>query len=248
MMTTRDHGKDLRNTTQWALAFLLGAAVTAAGCIAPGAQTNAGGAALKECGPEGQIDDFEDNNNQNHVVDGRGGYWYTYVDKVGSTVWPEAGEAGGTFTPSEGGFNSKFAGEVKGKIGTAAIVFGALGMNFVDPKSAFDASKYEGITFFAKRASNSTGKIRLKVPDVNTDEEGKVCSECFNDFGMDINLGEQWTRYTFPFRDMKQMEGWGAPRKAHIDASKLYGLQWQTQVQGADYDFSIDNVAFICKG
>jgi hypothetical protein len=47
---------------------------------------------------------------------------------------------------------------------------------------------------------------------------------------------------------MKQMEGWGAPRRAHIDPTKLFGMQWQTQVQGADYDFSIDDVAFICKG
>ena len=196
----------------------------------------------------GQIDDFEDNNNQNNVVDNRGGYWYTFVDKVGSTVWPEAGEAGGTFTPSEGGYNSKYAANFKGKIGTAAIVFGALGMNFQDPKAAYDASKYEGVTFFAKRGPNSTGKVRLKVPDANTDPEGGVCSECFNDFGSDLNLTEQWQRYVIPFRDMKQMEGWGAPRKAHIDPTKIFGMQWQVNVQGADYDMWIDNLGFICKG
>ncbi|MEO5768579.1 MAG: hypothetical protein ABIS92_09545 [Polyangia bacterium] len=244
MMTTRDP-----RFIALFFPFLVTGAVAAAGCVAPGAQTsNAAGGALKECGPEGAIDDFEDNNNQNNVVDGRGGYWYTYVDKVGSTVWPEAGEVGGTFTPSEPGYNSKFSGEVKGKLGTAAIVFGALGMNFVDPKGVYDASKYAGITFFAKRAPNSTGKVRLKVPDVSTDKDAGICGECFNDFGMDLNLTEQWQRFTFPFRDMRQMEGWGSPRKAHIDPSKLFGMQWQSQVQGADYDFSIDNVAFICKG
>jgi endoglucanase len=241
MMTTRD--------PRFLVLFLLAGAVAAQGCVAPGAvPENASGGALKECGAEGAIDDFEDNNNQNHVVDGRGGYWYTYVDKAGSTVWPEAGEAGGTFTPSEPGYNSKFAAEVKGKIGTAAIVFGALGMNFIDPKGIYDASKYAGITFFAKRAPNTTGKVRLKVPDISTEKEAGVCSECFNDFGVDLNLTEQWQRYTFPFRDMKQMEGWGMPRRPHIDPSKLFGLQWQTQVQGADYDFSVDNIAFICKG
>jgi endoglucanase len=226
----------------------LAAGVTlSSGCLTPATQ-GAQGAALKECGPTGQIDDFEDNNNQNTVVDNRGGYWYTFVDKAGSTVWPEAGEAGGTFTPSEGGYNSKYAGEVKGKIGTAAIVFGALGMNFQDPKAAYDASKYEGVTFFAKRGANSTGKVRLKVPDINTDKEGGICSECFNDFGADLNLTEQWQRFVLPFHDMKQMEGWGAPRKAHIDPTKLYGMQWQINVQGADYDIFIDNVGFICKG
>ncbi len=222
-------------------------ASTAAGCLVPPAE-GPKGSGMKECGPVGQIDDFEDNNNQNNVVDNRGGYWYTFVDKVGSTVWPEAGEAGGTFAPTEGGYNSKFGAEFKGKIGTAAIVFGALGMNFQDPKAAYDASKYEGLTFFAKRGPNSTGKVRLKVPDANTDPEGGVCSECFNDFGTDLNLTEQWQRFVIPFRDMKQMEGWGAPRRAHLDPTKIYGMQWQVNVQGADYDIFLDNVGFICKG
>jgi len=235
-----------RNALLSLLAIAAGVS-TASGCLVP-APEGPKGSGMKECGPMGQIDDFEDNNNQNNVVDNRGGYWYTFVDKVGSTVWPEAGEAGGTFTPSEGGYNSKYAAEFKGKIGTAAIVFGAVGMNFQDPKAAYDASKYEGVTFFAKRGPNSTGKVRLKIPDSNTDPEGGVCSECFNDFGTDLNLTEQWQRFVIPFRDMKQMEGWGAPRKTHIDATKIYGMQWQVNVQGADYDIFLDNVGFICKG
>ena len=235
-----------RNALLSLLVFAAGAS-SAAGCLVPPPEGPKGGG-MKECGPAGQIDDFEDNNNQNNVVDNRGGYWYTFVDKVGSTVWPEAGEAGGTFTPTEGGYNSKYAANFKGKIGTAAIVFGALGMNFQDPKAAYDASKYDGITFFAKRGPNSTGKVRLKVPDANTDPEGGVCSECFNDFGSDLNLTEQWQRFVIPFRDMKQMEGWGAPRKAHVDPTKIYGMQWQVNVQGADYDMWIDNLGFICKG
>src|SRR3569623_1347063 len=143
------------------LSLLVFAAGAAGGLVPPPEGPKGGG--MKECGPAGQIDDFEDNNNQNNVVDNRGGYWYTFVDKVGSTVWPAAGAAGGTFTPSEGGYNSKYAANFKGKLGTAAIVFGALGMNFQDPKAAYDASKYEGITFFAKRGPNSPGKVRLKV-------------------------------------------------------------------------------------
>ena len=227
-----------------ALAF---SAAATSGCLKPNPEA-AKGAALKECGPTGQIDDFEDNNNQNLVVDNRGGYWYTFADKTGTTVWPEVGDAGGTFTPSEGGYNSKYAAEFKGKIGTAAIVFGAVGMNFQDPKATYDASKYEGVTFFAKRGPNSTGKVRLKIPDKYTDPEGGVCSECFNDFGVDLNLSEQWTRYVLPFRDLKQLEGWGAPRKPHIDPTTLFGMQWQVNVPGADYDMFVDNVAFICKG
>ena len=73
--------------------FVAGTALVSSGaCVPPGARPEtAQGAALKECGPDGVIDDFEDNNNQINVVGDRGGYWYTYADKEGSTVWPEAG-------------------------------------------------------------------------------------------------------------------------------------------------------------
>jgi len=40
-----------------------------------------------------------------------------------------------------------------------------MGLNFLDPKEPYDASKYDGITFFAKRAASSTGKLVVKMPD-----------------------------------------------------------------------------------
>ena len=103
-------------------------------CVAPG-KTPALGVELGSCGPEGLIDDGEDGNNQNKTTGGRGGYWYTFKDRTGSTtVFPEAGEEGGAFAMSERGANgSKFAAHVKGHVGEGDIVFGAMGMNFVDP-------------------------------------------------------------------------------------------------------------------
>ena len=76
-----------------------------------------------------------------------------------------AGEDGGTFAMSEGGKSSQFAARFHGKIGTGAPLFGGMGMNFVDPKAPYDASKYAGISFWAKKGENSTPKVRLKVPD-----------------------------------------------------------------------------------
>jgi hypothetical protein len=52
---------------------------------------------LASCGADGLIDDGEDGNNQTKVVGGRGGYWYTFTEGHGTTVIPEAGEAGGQF-------------------------------------------------------------------------------------------------------------------------------------------------------
>src|SRR5664279_4001178 len=125
-----------------------GVALPIVACVPPGSTPDsAKAAALKECGPDGVIDDFEDNNNQISVIGDRGGYWYTYADKEGSTVWPEQGDKGGTFTVVEGGHESKFAVNVKGKLAAKPIVYAAMGLNFRDPKEPFDASAYVGIAF-----------------------------------------------------------------------------------------------------
>jgi endoglucanase len=85
----------------------------------------------------------------------------------------------------------------------------------------------------------------LKVPDANTDPEGRVCTECFNDFGADVELTEDWQQYVVPFDYMKQMPGWGAPRPAQVDSTRLYSLQFQVNELGANFDIFIDDVSFV---
>jgi hypothetical protein len=225
------------------------AASVAAGCVPPGTHVAPPGTvALKECGPEGAIDDMEDNNNQITVVGDRGGYWYTYADTKGSTVWPVPGDQGGTFTMVEGGHDSKFAAEMKGRLAGASIVYAAMGLNFLDPKEPLNASEFMGITFFAKRTKTSVSKLVIKIPDGNTDPDGQVCSDCFNDYGYTVNVGEEWQRFVLPFRDLAQEPFWGAPRKPHIDPKRIYAIHFEAKVSGGEYDFFIDDIAFICKG
>jgi endoglucanase len=213
--------------------------------IAPGAPIGSTG--LKECGQPGMIDDGEDGNNQNMPEGNRGGYWYTFRDKKGTVIEPVAGEDGGTFAMSEGGKSSQFAARFRGKIGTGAPLFGGMGMNFVDPKAPYDASAYAGISFWAKKGENSVAKVRLKVPDANTDPDGGVCAECFNDFGGDLTLTNEWKQYIYPWKSMKQMPGWGNPRKPHVSPSKIYGIQFQVNVPSANYDIYIDDIKFVCQ-
>ena len=238
-----------RKLAPFLLALVTVGGAASIGCVTPGSRPgNAASEALKECGPEGMIEDFEDGNNQINVVGDRGGYWYTYVDAKGSTIEPAPGDQGGTFAPVEGGHESKYAAEVKGKLAGSSIVYAAMGLNFEDPKGAFDASQYAGITFWAKRTAGSTSRLTVKLPDGNTDPDGQICSACFNDYGYTINVGEQWTRYVLPFHDLKQEPDWGAPRKPHLDASKLFAIHWEAKAPGAEYDFVVDDIAFICKG
>ncbi len=230
-----------------ALSLLLMSAGCASGDAAPGA-TSAATANLKSCGPDGLIDDAEDGNNRGAVVAGRGGYWYTYGDKLGSTITPAAG---GTFAMSPGGANgSKYAANMKGKIAGAdqppLYLSVGMGIGLADG-ATYDASKYKGITFWAKKGPGTSGKVRLKIPDVNTDPLGKVCTTaCFNHFGADLTLTDAWTKYSFAWEDLHQLDGWGSPTPPAITTQKLFGIQFQVNEPSAAYDVSVDDLEFLC--
>ncbi len=200
----------------------------------------------KSCPPsEGMIADGESNSNQINPIKGRGGYWYTFVDSNGSTITPTAGSQGGTFAMSPGGANgSKFAAHMSGQVGGGDTVYAGMAFNFVDPKGTYDATAYKGISFWAKIGPGSTPNVRLKVPDTNTDPEGKVCKECFNDFGVDLHLTEEWKQFVVPYMAMSQMKGWGSPRTKGVDSSQIYGVQWQVNDKGMPYDVWIDDIQF----
>jgi len=230
------------------LALSTAAGCLAIGCIPDGSPANGGSALaaaspadIKACGPDGVLDDTEDDNNQVALVKGRTGYWYTFADKAGSTITPGAG---GTFAMSAGGANgSAHAAHVSGKVGSGAVVFAGMGFNFVDPKGAYDASAYRGVSFWAK-AGPGANHVRLKMPDGDTDPDGKVCTECFNDFGVDLDLTPAWKKYEISFANTSQLQGWGSPHPGSINPKKLYGLQWQVNSPGASYDIWVDDIAF----
>lgn len=208
--------------------------------------TPSGGSAgeiLASCGALGLIDDCEDNNNQGKVLEGRGGYWYSFADPSGTTVEPEAG---GTFTMSPGGSNgSKHAARAHGQVGYGEIAYGGMGVNLLDPKGPYDASRYKGISFWAKKGPDSHGRVRFKVPDISTDEDAGVCTNCSNDFGAEITLYEGWEHFVFPWRKLKQLPDWGSPRPHGIKPHKLMSVQWQASIKGAVFDIWVDDVELV---
>lgn len=201
------------------------------------------------CTRSAVIEDGENNDHQVIVHAERNGYIYTF--RGGNTqVEPTAGADGGVFTMSLGGANgSQHAARMHGTVGGEEGAFAGLGFNFTEPQAGFDASKYEGISFFARRGADSSGSVRLKVPDRATFPEAGECTECFNDFGADLELSEEWQHYVFRFEDLAQLPGWGAPRPASVDAAALYGVQFQVAGAGAKFDIWIDDLAFVgCAG
>jgi endoglucanase len=243
----------MRINSHIALAMLIGLTASLGACkkkvIVTGAEVKSSPEGRACPRSEGLIADGENNSNQIADIKNRGGYWYTFSDDLGTSVVPETGKNGGTFQMSPGGANgTKFAAHMSGTVGGSGNVHAGMGLNFVDPKGQYNASKYKGVSFWAKKGPG-TGAVRLKVPDVATEPDGKVCKECFNDFGMDLTLTDQWTQYTIPFTSMKQLKGWGSPHTDGVDPATLYGLQWQVNEPGAQFDIWIDEIEFTgCGG
>jgi endoglucanase len=198
----------------------------------------------KKCKVTDVIEDAENNDNQVIVKDGRNGYIYSFGDTNGTTMTPEANT---TFPQTPGGAQgSAYAACIKGNVALAAIAYAGIGFNLTDPKKAVDLSKHDGLAFRVRRGADSTMRLRLKVPDVATDPDGGVCTDkCFNDFGVDLFMSEEWQMFYLPFSEMKQMSGWGEPRPPAIDPSKVFSLQFQVLEKGKPFEFCIDDISLI---
>jgi hypothetical protein len=190
--------------------------------------------------PTALIDDMEDGNDRLAVVAAR--------PPAAGTIVPE-GIAPAELIPG-GRCGSSYAMRVTGQ---GFTVWGAgLGLNFVYDASGappYDASAYEGITFWARVGDTSTNQVRLALGDVNSDPHGGVCVEgglieeaCWDTFGVNLSpLGTSWTRFTIPFAGLSQ-RGFGLHADA-VETSELYTLSFNLDA-GAVFDLWIDDLRF----
>ncbi len=225
---------------------LISCLVFSPGCIGVSAKRAAspGGAVINNCrntrvARDGAFDDFEDGDRQATKLGGRGAYWGTQKDEVGSTI---------EFTPDEpGAGGSELAMHVTGTtaVGDAAIAWGAgLRVNFVPDGTLYDASKYAGVAFKAKAGPNSTRNVRFNIADVFTHKDGGICKTCFNHFGAYVTLGTEWKEYKVMFGAATQRPDWGDPRPISISPNKLYALDWSVE-GGGPFDVWLDDIALI---
>jgi endoglucanase len=192
----------------------------------------------RACGEDALVEDMEDGDTRILVRQGRGGYWFTSVDPEGSTIEP----SGNFKMASPGRDGSKHAARMQGTMAEAGwSVYALMAFNIADPTGPYDASRYTGISFWAK----GPGHIRFKVPDLYTVPGGGFCKDCYNDFGVELALTSEWERYTIPFEWLSQQAGWGDPRP-EVSREALYGMQWQFGSRGRTYDVWVDDVSFVC--
>jgi hypothetical protein len=227
------------------LALVLVALVGAitSGCLttpasATGATAKARELSLPSCpGGVGKVEDAEDKDSRINQVDGRGGYWFTFVDSEGSTVKPTS-----PFMMADGGpEGSQAAARVSGKMApTGSSIYAGMGFKLLEGPGTYDASRFSGIRFKAK----GPGKVRFEIPDGNTAPDGGVCTACYNDFGVALAFTDQWETYTVSFDDLAQQPGWG-DRQPEIDKSRLSAVEWQFGSAGRDFDIWVDDVEFV---
>ncbi len=178
----------------------------------------------------------------------QGGSWFSFADVLGSTLHPPPTAAGGKFELQEDAPSSGPAAHMFGAVARAELAFAGMGFNFTDPRGEFDASGYAGITFRARSGESSSLKLRVSIPDANTDPDGGICSECENHFGATLDLEPEWNQYTLEFASLRQEPGWGAPRPTRLLTSHLYGVVFRVTEPGS-FEAWVDDVRFVrCPG
>jgi len=192
------------------------------------------------------IDSMEDGDDSIDPTAGRSGTWYAFNDGTDGTQDPSVDAPRfpmAELDPPRG--RSHYAAREQGGNFQA---WGA-GMAFdLQSKQTYDASRYAGISFWARRAEGADDQLLFAVPDRNTSPLGGVCDEreglCQDDFGAKIKLGTELQYYRFTWAEMTQV-GWSLANLPKIDAEQLYGVRFGTDLVPV-FDFWIDDVALLC--
>lgn len=196
------------------------------------------------------IDDMEDNNQAIIPGSGRAGSWFAFNDESGtqfppakSSIFPMSAIA-----PARSG--SRVAANTTG---SNFRRWGAgIGFEFATTL-AYDASRYQGVAFWARVAPGSSRDLRFNVTDRNTSQYGGVCDldcqpsvgpvepteptdgmcnvaagPCYDDFGADIGsvLNEEWQHFTFRWSDLKA-KNWSRKNLPALSVNAVFGLRFQ---------------------
>lgn len=222
------------------------------------------------------IADFTDDNGI-AAVDGRAGGFYTYGDdskKSGAVLTPAEGTTAG-IDDMVGNNECSRAGSLRVTATGFKIWGAALGTNFAPMKGSFkgwyNASKYKGISFWAKAATELKG-VQVSFPDVNTDGGANAkdadpsiteicsygsatnnCSPFLVKFGdadfphyKDTKIDTTWRRFDVMFADTQQdknnVAGYLLPVIGHVDLEHLTAMAVQVNaIHNADSSVSAND-------
>jgi hypothetical protein len=217
-----------------------GGTASTGGAGGTAATTSCPGLALNE----EMIDDMNDGDRFIPQVNGRAGTWKDSDDGTpGSTMFPDPA---GPFTMTNtGDVCRKYAAYVYGGpfVDTGATVGFGIG-------GPYDASKYDGISFWAKIDSGSLAGLRVAFPDKDTLPDGGLCqgsvagNQCWDHYGyrLTTSLTTEWAKYTVSFNSLTQ-DGWGRSGGG-FDRATIFEVQFQIP-KNNKFGVWIDDVALV---
>jgi hypothetical protein len=193
------------------------------------------------------LDGFEDEDLTLEQTSGRGGVWYAFDDgTVGKT-----GPVPLASSPLSG------APAALGAYGMHITATGftgwgsGLGVDFRAGKKVYDASKFNGIRFWARVGDAKNTHHRVQLADATTDKAGGKCNaavtapdgeKCDDHFGINETFTTSWAQYVIRFDELTQI-GWGNPAPA-LDKAALFGLQITAKAK-LEVDLWLDQIEFF---
>ncbi len=198
---------------------------------------------------EGLVDDFEDGD-LNTAGTGMMGIWFPYEDMSGGNLEYEVvdgGVGGKALRLSGAGFKTWGSGN-----GVSLAADPAQGF----ASCLFDATVFDGLTFFMKGTIDSSGsnvvegdrdvvKVILVSKGVIPIAEGGSCDplfgQCWDSHKTRVAPAECWTRVSIPFAEFAQ-DGWGLDA-GELRVSDLSSINFEL-AQGQTYEIFLDELAF----
>jgi len=205
------------------------------------------------------------------ATDGRQGAWFVFNDET------EGGVQGPScpFVPAAGGAPNS-DGTVPETLGAARTSgsgyteWGAgIGFNLKDAgcaevdeacecvgeaatPTAYDATQYEGISYYARYYGEMTGVpviFKVVTQGVVLEADGGTCvvaegAQCEGAYQTSKPaFASGWTKYEIPFSSLTQPSYVGT-NAIPFDPTTLWALQWQVNQNVAAFDFAIDEICF----
>jgi hypothetical protein len=201
------------------------------------------------------IDDLEDGDNGVAKVGGRSGFWYTYLDALGSTITPKPDPAGASplkpgTTNCHGGTSCVLisGATVAGMPDATPPTYAYAGVGFdlsnATKPCVYNGSAYAGIKFWARGDVPIT--IKLNTTATADAKGGGTCAaECnggFSPAGVDVVLTPTWQQIDINFATAKGPTWVLTPKT--LDKAALLGLQVQVPPGQASYSIAIDDITF----
>jgi hypothetical protein len=229
------------------------------GSSGSGTSGTSGSAGTGTVAPKTAIDDLEDGDHrikrlQGPPPDTSPGSWYTYAVPSAAELLPAStpftAELHPEATPGPEPPNDYalrlFVRQVPVGAGNGA----AGGVNFLEPKTAYDGSRYIGVAYWARASKSVT--VRVQVVTKGTDSDLGSCTDCSDHYFKEDTIGTSWAKFEGYWfegyadeRNEFAQDGWGDT--VLLKPDELVAVQFFVPAAATNpqIELWLDNIAFI---